>query len=330
MSKLKKIVALLALAGVSVNAQTITQTFGNGTNQFSIDFVTIGNPGNAADTRTYTGNFNSVGQSYSAGSVGYIYNLAKYEINREMINKANAVVSLGITMHDMSSLGGNDGQKPASGISWYEAAKFVNYLNTSQNKQTAYNFDVNGNFVLWATGQYNGSNQFRHKDAYYFLPSVDEWYKAAYGTPQGTWRDYATETGTAPVATGGGSLANTAVYGQPASAGPANIFEAGGLSGWGTVGQGGNLYEWMETAKDGQNNSPTEQREIRGGAWTFEGQASGGVGVLSSTFRTDSDPDIPNYNYLNTGFRVASVPEPSKIHFFPSAGRALRRQGAAD
>ncbi|NDB96396.1 MAG: DUF5011 domain-containing protein, partial [Verrucomicrobia bacterium] len=40
---------------------TITKTFGSGTNQFSIDFVTIGNPGNPADT---TGNPNP------AGSVG--------------------------------------------------------------------------------------------------------------------------------------------------------------------------------------------------------------------------------------------------------------------
>jgi len=34
----------------SVHGQTITETFGSGSNAFSIDFVTVGNPGNVADT----------------------------------------------------------------------------------------------------------------------------------------------------------------------------------------------------------------------------------------------------------------------------------------
>ena len=76
----------------------------------------------------------------------------------------------------------------------------------------------------------------------------------------------------------------------------------------------------METAKDGANDSPGEWREIRGGAWTFEGQASTGVSVLSKTFRTDSQPDNPNYNYLNTGFRIAMVPEPSSLSLLLAGG----------
>ena len=315
--------AVLMLSCVYAQAQTITETFGSGANQFQIEFVTIGTPGNEADRGTYTGNFNSAGQSYSAGGVSYIFNLGKHEVSREMIDKANSAGGLGIGMHDMSSLGGNGADKPASGISWNEAAKFVNYLNTSRGKQAAYSFDANGNFQIWGSGQYRGDNRFRHIDAYYFLPSVDEWYKAAYGNPDGEWRAYATENGLAPTATSGGTLANTAVYGQTSSAGPSKIMEAGGLSGWGTVGQGGNLFEWMETAKDGANDSPGEWREIRGGAWTFEGQASTGVSVLSKTFRTDSQPDNPNYNYLNTGFRIAMVPEPSSLSLLLAGGAVL-------
>jgi hypothetical protein len=37
--------------------------------------------------------------------------------------------------------------------------------------------------TLWSSAQawqVGGQNLYRHKDAYYFLPSEDEWYKAAF------------------------------------------------------------------------------------------------------------------------------------------------------
>jgi len=73
----------IALASLSTicSAQTITETFGTGANAFSMDFVAIGNPGNAADT---------TGSPNPAGSVGYTYNLGKYEVSRDMITKANS------------------------------------------------------------------------------------------------------------------------------------------------------------------------------------------------------------------------------------------------
>ncbi len=61
---IKKVILLLCFAGAGVNAQTITQTFGIGANAFSIDFVEIGNAGNAAD-------------SNGIGFVPYTYNLGK-------------------------------------------------------------------------------------------------------------------------------------------------------------------------------------------------------------------------------------------------------------
>ena len=113
----------------SAEAPPISETFGSGSNQFSIDFVRIGNPGNAADT---------TGSPNPAGSVAYNYNIGKYEISRDMINKANSTGSLGITLADMTSYAGNGLNKPATGISWYEAAKFVNWLNTSKGFVPAY------------------------------------------------------------------------------------------------------------------------------------------------------------------------------------------------
>ena len=78
-----------------------------------------------------------------------------------------------------------------TGISWYEAAAFVNWLNTSQNYQAAYQVSYNEGTGEWSMDlwdsaeawQLGGENLYRHRDAHYFLPSVDEWYKAAYYDP---------------------------------------------------------------------------------------------------------------------------------------------------
>jgi len=172
MRKLLCLAVGLASLSTICSAQTITETFGSGANAFTIDFVRIGNPGNLADETGF-------------GSIAYAYNLGKYEISRYQIQKANTEGGLGITLADMTSHGGNGLSQPATGISWYEAAKFVNYLNTSQGKQAAYLFDQNGNFQLWSPVRAAGSNLYRHKDAYYYLASVDEWYKGAYGNLSG-------------------------------------------------------------------------------------------------------------------------------------------------
>ena len=67
---------------------------------------------------------------------------------------------------------------------WSEAARFVNWLSTSQGYDAAYKFTTGGgndNIALWTSGDsgYNAANPFRNSNAYYFLPSEDEWYKAA-------------------------------------------------------------------------------------------------------------------------------------------------------
>jgi formylglycine-generating enzyme required for sulfatase activity len=295
MNKILQLTLSLAALAVSAQAQTITTTtFGSGANQFSIDFVTIGNPGNEADT---------TGSPNPAGRVDYAYNIGKYEVSRDMINKANAAGGLGITLANMSGYGGNGTNRPATGISWNEAARFVNWLNTSQGYQEAYNFTgsgANANITLWGAGESSGSNQFRHKYALYVLPSMDEWYKAAYGSPSGTWYDYANGSNSAPTAVASGT--SGAVYnGQ---SGPADITNAGGLSKYGTMAQNGNVWEWMESSYDGSNNSPSENRELRGASWGY-----GNSSTLAASGRNSLGPSIENDVYF--GFRVASIPEPS-------------------
>lgn len=268
------------------------------------------------------------------GSVSYIYNIGKYEISRDMIAKANSAGNLGITMWNMTSFGGNGANRPATGISWNEAARFVNYLNTSKGYQAAYNFTTSGandNISLWGAGQYSGDNQFRHKDAYYFLPSEDEWFKAAYGSPSGTWYKYSTGSDSTPMSVSGGTTAGTVVYNNQSS--PADITNAGGLSPYGTMAQGGNAWEWMESDTFYPSDEAAGSRILRGGSWDRESEIAMRIdadryatgGTTQETFY-NPDPFGPSPSTL--GFRVASVPEPSALSLLAVglAGLAMLRR----
>ena len=284
------------------------QTFGSGSDAFSIEFVEIGSPGNVTDSRTY----NYWGST--TGSVSYVYNLGKYEISRNQIEKANAGGGLGISLYDMTSLGGNGGNRPATGISWNEAARFVNWLNTSKGYQAAYNFTTSGsndNIALWSSGAagYDANNPYRNSLALYVLPSMDEWHKGAYGSSGGTWYDYATGSNSPPSAVSGGT--SGAVYGQSSSnpSGPADVTDAGGLSSFGTMAQGGNVWEWTENSYDWwtensydlANTSGADERFVRGG---------GAINTLIDMAATGASYNSPGGTWWDLGFRVAMVPEP--------------------
>ena len=265
-------------------------TFGGGTtNEFTIDFVDIGNMDNAADTTSY-------------GAVPYEYRVGKYEITQDAITKATASGMADVTA------GAWTGNQPAADIDWYEAAAFVNFLNTSSGKTVAYDLTFsNGSWsmALWSNDQAwtaGGTNLYRNKDAFYFLPSENEWYKAAYYNAAGTnYFLYPTASNTAPTAVASGTNADTAVY-QFVSFSPAVVNAAGGLSSYGTMGRGGNIWEMNETAFDGSNNSPSESRALRGGSYPNDATR------LVSSYHQATEPLD---SAASIGFRVASVPEPS-------------------
>ena len=224
---------ILFTLGLLSTAAAQADIFGSGANQFAIEFVTIGDPDNPGDTS---------GEPYRAGKVEYAYRIGTYEVSEDMINKANALAGLDIS-HD-----GRGANKPATSISWFEAARFVNWLNTSTGNVTAYKFDLNGDFQLWNPGDdgYDAANRYRNSLARYVLPSSDEWFKAAYYDPnENLYFDFPTGSDSPPVPVASGTSSGTAIYGGQME--PADVTLAGGLSVYGTMGQGGNVWEWEET-----------------------------------------------------------------------------------
>ena len=297
----------------SLSAQA--DNFGSGSNSFEISFVPISQTNNANDPAS--------GNIY--GAVPYEYRASTYEITQNMITKASNSGLANVTA------GGWSNNQPAATISWYEAAAFVNFLNTNSGKTAAYNLTFSGSWSMtlqeptnaWTLG---GTNRYRNKNAYYFLPSEDEWYKAAYYNPAGTnYFLYPTASSSAPSSVASGTNPNTAVFyaSGPSAYPPAEVTSAGGRSSYGTMGQGGNVREWIETSISGLNISTTENRPTLGG---FYGDV---VGVLSSTNRASFAPTIEN---PNIGFRVASVPEPSTYALLLLGAGAMylwkRRQGS--
>lgn len=290
----------LILLGLSTEAFVVPaagDTFGSGPNSYQIDFVTIGSPGNPPDT---------TGDPNPAGAVSYEYRIGKYEISEQMIDKANVLGGLGITKDTRGP------DKPATSVSWFEAARFVNWLNTSSASVPAYKFNANGDFQLWtpADAGYNPNNLFRNTQARYFLPSADEWYKAAfYDTGASVYYDYPTGSDVAPISVAFGTAPGTAVWNRLHEEGPADVMLAGGQSPYGTVGQAGNVWEWEETERDLINDMPDAHRGIRGGDWnpslsTLDLSSSYRGGIITA----DSHP-------INVGFRVAStsIPEPTSL-----------------
>jgi len=284
------VAGLLVAFTLMTHLSAQADTFGSGSNTFGIDFVNIGNAGNAADSTGY-------------GVVPYIYRVGTYEVTQDAITKATASGMSNVTA------GPYTGSQPATTISWYEAAAFVNWLNTSTGNQAAYNLTFSGSWsmTLWSSGQAwtaGGQNLYRHKDAYYFLPSENEWYKAAYYNPGGSnYFLYPTASSSVPTAVASGTTSGTAVYNGVASV-PAAVTNAGGSSPYGTMGQGGNVWEWNESAFAGTNSSSSEARTMRGGARS----SLTVVDLRSLGGRVNNVPTDQNFLI---GFRVASIPEPS-------------------
>jgi autotransporter-associated beta strand protein len=322
-----KIVCLTIAAIVACDTvRAATDVFGCGTSMFAIEFLSIGNPGNPNDPMS--GVYGDYGRN--VGGVPYSFGIGKYEVSRDAVEKVNAVGGLQLTLETAGAgwTGEVRSSQPATGMDWYGALRFVNYLNTSQGYPAAYKFSVgpgepgytvSAGISSWlpSDGGYDLRNPLRNKNAKYVLPSADEWHKAAYYDPKkggrgGFWR-YPTASDVEPVSVASGTLLNTAVYGrsnQSATNGPADVNNAGGLSAYGTMAQGGNVWEWQETIEGFSNQIADEAAsELVKKAWR-----GGAFDQYNPAWHLDAGrQDFTSFNRFNTGFRVATTPYSAEI-----------------
>jgi formylglycine-generating enzyme required for sulfatase activity len=292
----------------------------------TIPTVPVGNPGNAADSTGY-------------GAVGYDYRIGTTEVTNaqyaEFLNAKAASDPLALYDTHMGSFarGGitrtgspgaytyttrtNMSDKPVNYVSWYDSIRFANWLN---NGQGAGDTETGAYTLLGGTPTpSNGASITRNAGATWFLPSVDEWYKAAYYQPAAQGGDsddywlYPTASNTAPTLATADSVgnisnpgANVANYLSGAdwnglSGNVTTVGSAGPLSDsfYGTADQGGNVWEWNEALFSGSF------RGLQAGSWSSDSAFSlQSSGAFSNYPSTDGDTN---------GFRMATVPEPSTL-----------------
>jgi formylglycine-generating enzyme required for sulfatase activity len=264
-----------------------------------IDFVSIGNAGNAADT----------GGTPDCGAVGYNYRIGKYEVTNAQWNAFTTAAGVPTGnpsyAYDQSAYW-TGAQQPTNMVSWYEAAQFCNYLTSGNKYSGAYQFDQSGNFL----GIDRVSSILTYGTTY-VIPTENEWYKAAYYKPNGSgYSLYANGTDIPPVPGVDTNYDN--VIGQPWDVGTGNgIIEQNG-----TFDMMGNVWEWNETLF---YDSYGSYRSLRGGSCCLQPPPS-----TIASFRS-GDYDWPYAEPDSQGFRVASVPEPATLVLLTLGGMVLRK-----
>ena len=284
-----------------------------------IQWVTVGNPGNAADTAPA-----------GLGSVKTSFQIAKYEFtNRQYTDFLNSVAATdtyslynpfmgsdargGIEQSSGSSgsysysVKTDMGNKPVNYVSWFDAARVSNWY---QNGATSSSSTETGAYTL-VGGQTTGTAPAVNSGATFYVPTQDQWYKAAYyksGTSSGYW-DYATQSNIAPTAvTAGltgigsaGSTGNFANYETGADWNSQNgnvttVGTNGRPSAYGAFDMSGNVWEWNDLT-----GTAGSSRGLRGGGWYASAYD---VSSSSSYLKATSFED------QGIGFRLASgVPE---------------------
>jgi sulfatase modifying factor 1 len=242
-----QVIDFSTLDTVEFNGTDLTKVIFNGTTIwekliFEREFVSIGDAGNTEDNQT---GFGSVIYNYSiAKTAEPLVSLKLY--NADPLNASNQI-DITNTRYDINDSSNN--LKPIISTSFIEVCRYVNWLNIKEGEQPAYKFN-GGTIEEWTSAkawQAGGENLWRHKDAKYFIPSRNEWYKAAYSkgsSDPSAYFDYATGSNTAPTPVTSGTAANTAVWNFKSA--PADVDKCGGLSRYGTIGQSGNVYEWSD------------------------------------------------------------------------------------
>lgn len=323
------ILAATALAAVDPNS--------------GIDFVTIG----AVNNPAWTGG----GSNNNRGSVGYVYNIGKFEVTTaqwaEFMNAAldrpadDRIPAVqypsiwGATAVPPANAGGRryvvqPGREniPVGGITWRTAAVYANWLHNSKgtNREAFLSgaYDVS-TFGVGPNGVGFTDQLTRSPGARYWIPSLDEWMKAAHYDPNkpnadgtiGGWWQYPNATDTPLL------YAPPHQFTQDGRESQANaIWDSFGWPGfdpfqvplgaytdvvspWGLYDVAGGTSEWTETPLYFTGDVYPRFRITDGSAWASA--ASGTTDSAGSRWSAYG----PAYAGYDAGLRIASsVPAP--------------------
>ena len=154
--------------------------------EVTFDWVTVGDPGNAADTTGY-------------GAVADVYRISAHETTNaqyaEFLNAKAASDTLDLYSPNMGSGFGGITRSGSSGsytyspiagrenmpvnyVSFFDSTRFTNWLHNGQGSGDT---ETGAYTLLGGTAlPSNGLTLTRNAGATLFVPSEDEWYKAAY------------------------------------------------------------------------------------------------------------------------------------------------------
>jgi sulfatase modifying factor 1 len=277
----------------------------------TFDWATVGNPGNVGDVQPQ-GTF---------GAVPYTYRISKHEVTNDQyaeflsnvaVSDPNGLFNAHMNITQSGSVGtftyavnSGYGPNPVHHVSFFDAMRFVNWLENGE--PTGAQGPTTTEAGVYTIG--TGISETRAAGASFVIPSIDEWYKAAYhdprlaaaGGPAGddNYWSYPTQSDTVPTAeapSGGANSANFdfAVFDTTDVGAYVNT-----TSFYGTFDQGGNVWEWNDAVLG------SSFRGVRGGAWPSDSDD-----LAASQGSADGPPTMENSFF---GFRVASVPEPSSL-----------------
>jgi sulfatase modifying factor 1 len=320
--------------------------------QITVPGVLVGDPNNPADPNTTYG---SVGYDYELGTydttinqyTAFLNAVAKtdtyglWDIQMSQSPETRGIARSGVSgSYTYSAMG--DGNRPITYVSWFDAARFVNWLQNGQptGPQSALTTE-NGAYAL--NGATSGVGFTRSANAQYWIPSENEWYKGAYyqptangGPTSGYWL-FPTRSNTQPNSRdgsttdpnsanyyyndglnrgyNGGYAVNDSTSSPTGSAlTPVGAFTLAS-SYYGTFDQGGDVEQWDDFVSG-------SGRAIVGGDF---GELAGAMEALEGL-----NVSPPSTIGGNVGFRIAmAAPEPGPVAVFVlGAGLVwLRRKG---
>lgn len=322
---------LAVLAGIALSTTAFAVV--------TIDWVTVGDPGNAAQSAANRDHESSGGDGY--GAVAYTFRIARNETTltqyTTFLNSVATTDTYGLwdsRMEDAIVAGitrsgssgsysyavSGSGDRPIAYASWFNAARFANWLHNGQGMGDT----ETGAYTL--NGATNGMAPARNVGATVCIPTESEWFKAAYYDPRkysgagGYWL-HANQSDTMASNTftvAGAANFYTGIHAAYVNESMSSFLSEVGAYGtdsqsyYGTNDQAGNL--WELTDLDGELSG---LRVLRGGGWNSP------ESILRSSLR--SGDFGTGYGEYDVGFRFASleiVPEPSAILMTLLAGSA--------